>query len=321
MLLAWILAMSLPPAATAAQAPAAAAGQAAAPAPVRLYVPERVYDTRRRVFTDFEEMAADLARADVVLVGEEHDDPNTHRLEAALLQGWERRGVPIAVSLEMFERDTQNALDAYLDGKSTEEEFLSASRPWPRYATDYRELVELARTHGWPVIAANVPRRIAQTVAKSGKDAVDALPDVDRALVARELQCPRDAYFERFAESMNSHPASGQDEKTVSELTERYYWSQCVKDETMAESIARAFDTQKGRKGLVVHYTGAFHSDFGFGTAERVRRRLPGRRVAIVSIRPVADLDTLAPDEEELERAEYLVYTIRAPKTAPPPER
>ena len=91
-------------------------------------------------------MLADLSRADVILVGEQHDDPNTHRLETALLEGLQRRRSALVVSLEMFERDVQPALDAYLGGRNTEEEFLKASRPWPRYATDYRPLVELAKS-------------------------------------------------------------------------------------------------------------------------------------------------------------------------------
>ena len=90
---------------------------------VATYVPERVFDTRSRTFTDFEAMLAELARLDVVLVGEQHDDPNTHRLESALLQGLVRRNVPVTVSLEMFERDVQPALDAYLGGKNSEEDF------------------------------------------------------------------------------------------------------------------------------------------------------------------------------------------------------
>ena len=49
--------------------------------PAADYVPQRVYDTRRGMFTDFESMVAELARAHVVVVGEQHDDPNTHRLE------------------------------------------------------------------------------------------------------------------------------------------------------------------------------------------------------------------------------------------------
>src|SRR5512139_1331721 len=83
------------------------------PGIAEVYVPQRVFDTRRKAFTDFETMLADLARADVVLVGEQHDDRNTHRLEAAVLQGLMRRQVPLTVSLEMFERDVQTALDQY----------------------------------------------------------------------------------------------------------------------------------------------------------------------------------------------------------------
>jgi uncharacterized iron-regulated protein len=275
------------------------------------YVPERVYDTRRRVFTDFEAMLADLARADVALVGEQHDDPNTHRLEAAVLQGLLRRNVPLTVSLEMFERDTQAGLESYLAGRITEEEFLKGSRPWPRYAADYRPLVEMARAHNWPVLAANVPRRLAQVVAKSGKDALASLPEVDRPFIARDLQCPRDDYFTRFVESMGGHPTAGQDTAAADATNERYYWSQCLKDETMAESIAAAFQKQDGRPGAIVHYNGAFHSDFGLGTAERVRRRLPGRRVMIVSMLPVDDIDVVDPSDEDLKRADYLVYTVR----------
>jgi hypothetical protein len=60
-----------------------------------------------------------------------------------------------------------------------------------------------------------------------------------------------------------------------------------------------------------VHFTGAFHSDFGTGTAERVRRRLEGRRVAVVSMIPVGDLDSVAPGDEDRKRADYLVYTTK----------
>ena len=164
----------------AAQAPAAAVSSA--------YVPQRVYDTRRAAFTDFEMMAADLARADVVLVGEQHDDPNTHRLELAVLEALARRQVAVTLSLEMFERDVQTSVDTYMSGSSGEDDFLKNSRPWPRYATDYRPLVEFARRQHWPVVAANVPRRIAADVAKSGRPAVDALTTADRSLDADDLQ-------------------------------------------------------------------------------------------------------------------------------------
>jgi len=277
-----------------------------------VYVPERVYDTRRQAFSDFEVMLADLARADIVFVGEQHDDSNTHRLEAAILDGLRRRGAEVTLSLEMFERDVQPALDEYLAGKMPEDALLKTARPWPRYATDYRALVEMARAEQWPVVAANVPRRLAAEAAKSGKPGIDGLSPDDRALVGGNLQCPLDAYFERFSQSMGSHPASGTEKTSSGErkaTAERYYFSQCVKDETMAESIAGALERSTRRP--IVHVNGAFHSDFGQGTVERTRRRAEGRRIVVVSIVPVKDIDAAAPSAEDLRRADYLLYTTK----------
>jgi uncharacterized iron-regulated protein len=177
--------------------------------------------------------------------------------------------------------------------------------------------LELAKANGFTVVAANVPRRLASDVARSGPDALEKMTPDDRALVARDLQCPQDAYFDRFAKAMTTHaepgaktdPAASSSSPPQS-ATHRYYWSQCVKDETMAESIANALGAAPGYP--IVHFTGAFHSDFGQGTVERTRRRLlPGHRIAIISILPVADLDKLAPGSEDLTRADYLVYTVK----------
>ena len=278
--------------------------------PVAFYVPERVYDTAAGAFVDFEVMLAALAKADVVFVGEQHDDPNTHRLEAAILDGLHRRKLAPVLSLEMFERDTQPWLNRYLAGEISEEEMLKNSRPWPRYATDYRRMVEMARERRWTVLAANVPRRLAQEVSKSGRESVERLQEGDRSYVAADLQCPLDGYFDRFAATMTSHPGGTQTPEQQRAALERYYWSQCVKDETMAESIAAASAKRTG-PGPIVHYNGAFHSDFGLGTAERVRRRLPGKKTVVVSMLPVEDLDTLAPAGEDLKRADYLVYTVK----------
>jgi uncharacterized iron-regulated protein len=275
------------------------------------YVPERVYDSDRKRFTDFEAMLADLARADVVFVGEQHDDPNTHRLELAILEGLARRRANIALALEMFERDVQGLVSEYGAGSTAEEAFLKGSRPWPRYATDYRPLVEFARSKGWPIVASNVPRRLASAVSKGGLVALKT-SDGDPALYAADLRCPEDDYFDRFAETMTSHPIPGTEKMPAAEqraMVQRFYQSQCLKDETMAESVARA--REKGSP-LVVHVNGSFHSDFGDGAAERVRRRLPRARVVVVSILPVENLDAVKPTKQDRKRADYLVYTLAA---------
>ena len=263
------------------------------------YVPERVFDTRKKGFSDFEMMLADLTRADAVFVGEQHDDANTHRLELAIVEGLTRRGVPVVVALEMFERDVQPVIERYVSGAINEDQFLKDSRPWPRYATDYRPLIEFARAHKLPVVGTNVPRRIAADVGKSGLSVIDAL-GADRTLAAKDLKCPTSgSYFDRFKEAMGGHEGSNPN----------FYYAQCVKDETMGEAVADAFNKASERV-TIVHINGAFHSDFGEGTAESARRRMPGRRIAVVSMLPVADLDSEKPDDDDLRRADYLVFTV-----------
>ena len=283
------------------------------------YLPERVFDTARGAFVDFEVMLADLSRAHVVFVGEQHDDPNTHRLELAVLEGLARRRGGDIVSLEMFERDVQEPLDHFAMGHTTEEEFLASARPWPRYRTDYKPLVDFAIAHGWPVVAANVPRSVASEVSKGGFAVLDARTGEERRWFAADRQCPTDdEYFRRFVDAMGEHPAEGTTAggtapSVSAEQARNYYFAQCLKDETMAESVARAYETGAtgGVSPLVVHFNGAFHSDFGFGTAARIRRRLPDRRTIVVTMLPVEDIDSVLPDDEARRRADYLVYTTR----------
>jgi len=283
-----------------------------APLSGQSYVPNRVYDTAKGAFTDFETMMASLVWSDVVLVGEQHDDPNTHRLELAVLEGLARRNRSVIVSMEMFERDVQEPLDHFQMGHLTEDEFLKASRPWPRYATDYKPLVDFALARNWPIVAANVPRPIAAEVAKSGLDVLASKTGDDRQLFARDLSCATsDPYFGRFVDAMGGHPTGGSGADEAARTNERYFQAQCLKDETMAESIAQALTVAAGTsKAMVVHYNGAFHTDYGQGTAERVRRRLPGKRVVVLSILPVDSLDKLLPDADTKKLAEFVVYTI-----------
>lgn len=272
------------------------------------YVPQRVYAGARKQFTDFETMTADVSRADVVFVGEQHDDPNTHRLQLALLEGLARRRGEIVLSLEMFERDVQEPLQHFLMGHVDEADFLKEARAWPRYASDYKPLVDFAMARNWPVVAANVPRQIAADVSRDGLDVLKARSEGDRALFARETRCaPSGAYYRRFREAMGGH----QDALDASS-TDRYFSAQCLKDETMGESIAQAHTAGAigGKRPLVVSINGAFHSDYSQGVVERTRRRLPARRVVVLTIQPVADLDRVTPDEETRKRADYVIYTL-----------
>jgi uncharacterized iron-regulated protein len=301
-----LTALSSSPVVAQSPAPAAAANQAA----VRQYEPHRLYNTKTRRFGDLESLIKRIAsEADVVYLGEFHNDPGTHVLQAAILEGVRRRrSDAIVLSLEMFERDVQAQLDAYLAGRISEDEFLASSRPWGNYGSDYRPMVELAKASNWPVVGGNIPRRLAQVVSRRGLAALDSVPETDRPFFAAENVCPRDEYWERFRQTMGDMSGHGMQltPEQVEQMVWRTYQAQCVKDEAMAESIVAA---RAAHNTLVIHANGAFHSDFGLGTAARVKRRDRRVRQIVVSFVPVQDLDA-ADGRAHRKRGDYIVFTL-----------
>jgi len=271
--------------------------------------PRRVIDGQTGEARPWAAMIDELAQADVVFVGEQHDDPNTHKLELAILKELAAKGRPVTLAMEMFERDVQGPVTNYGAGKLAEPEFLKFSRPWPRYASDYKPLVDFANSQKLPVVASNVPRPFASEVSKAGFAALEPKTAAERKWFAADLQCPTggDEYYLKFLEAMGTHPDASAD---------RFYFAQCVKDETMGESIADSYAAGSigGKRPLIVHVNGAFHSDFHYGTVSRVQRRLPGKRIAVVTVVPVDNIETETPDATERRRGDYLVYTPAPPK-------
>ena len=249
-----------------------------APAPA----PLAVTDARAGAAVAPAAMHDAVARADVVFVGERHDDPIAHAAELQLLEQLARRGRPVVLALEMFERDVQPLLDAYVAGRATEAEQLAGARPWPNYAGDYRPLVELARARGWRVVASNAPRPLASLVSRGGLRALDTLAADRRAHVAADLRCPDDAYRAKFVALMGDMAGHGGAPGDGAAMAQRFYEAQCVKDETMAESVAAALAPGT----TVVHVNGSFHSDEGLGAVERLRRRRPDATVLVISVVP-----------------------------------
>lgn len=281
------------------------------PSPAAAALPaERVVDDRHDATLSWSALVDTLAGADVVFLGEQHDDQSTHRLELAVLEGLAARGRNVTLALEMFERDVQPLLDRYLAGEASEAEMRAGARPWPNYESDYRPLVEFARARGWPVVASNVPRPIASAVGRAGLAAVDTLPPVRRAYVAAELSCPDDRYRSKFvAEMAGMGGHGGADSAAAQAMLQRFYQAQCVKDETMGEAVAAA--VAPGR--VVVHVNGSFHSDERLGTVTRVLRRLPATNALVVSFVPAPLAAKLGGTELD-GRGDFVVITTRAPE-------
>ncbi|MFM1873463.1 MAG: hypothetical protein RL398_2885 [Planctomycetota bacterium] len=222
------------------------------------------------------DVAAAIADADLVAFGEEHMTPAVHRRHHELLRELYAKRPQMVIAMEMFERDVQGVLDQYLKGEIDEATFVAGSRPWPHYDRDYRPVIEFAKLHGIPVLAANAPRDLARKASKEGVAAVLGNPNV-----AKESTAPKDAYWEAFKGSMAGHESM-----FGPNGMELFYGAQCLKDDTMAESIVLRLQQERaaGRDPIAVLICGKFHSDAELGTVARVKSRLPGLDVRVFSV-------------------------------------
>ena len=222
------------------------------------------------------DVVKEAANYDVIIFGEKHDSKDCHDAELALLKSL-AKAYPVIFSMEMFERDVQHFLDDYLNGKITEAEFLKKSRPWSNYKDDYRPLVEYCKKQGIYVLAANVPRYIASSVAKKGLFALDSLKNHEKKYISQVVYYGNKEYRKRFYETMEKVHMPGFSD----EMKENYYKAQCLKDATMAESIVRALKSHKGYK--VFHINGSFHSDYKLGVVFQLKQMEPSLKVLVIA--------------------------------------
>ena len=254
-------------------------------------------------------VADDVANADVVALGELHRTPGVHAMHHELLRELQKRRSDMVIAMEMFERDVQTVLLQYLGGIIDEPKFLAESRPWPSYARDYRPVVEFAKNHGLVVLAANAPRELATRVSKEGVESVTGSP-----FVARETSAPEDAYWEAFVEMMKEHAGTG-----GPGAMKRFYQAQCLKDDTMAESIVDHLKQRHaaGARPLVVLMCGRMHSDHGRGTVARIKSRMPELDVRVLSSETVEDV-AAAGHSRQPTLADYVVVARKVEQEAPP---
>ena len=238
----------------------------------------QLFDTAAGKNVSVEDAAKALSSYDVVMLGEFHDSLPIHHLETELFSELCRvNGEKQALSMEMFERDTQPVLDAYLAGEISEADFLARSRPWPNYQTGYRDTVEFAKSHHRPVIAANVPRPLAAVLAKTGT--LDAIPSDQRRWLPLKTYAPDGPYKEKFWQAMKAVAAEGMPvhEERIPDM----YRAQCLKDDAMAESIDRFLTAHPGKK--VFHMQGEFHGIDRLGVAQKLHALRPDLKIAVLT--------------------------------------
>ena len=296
----------------------AAAQDVQEPAPTAALHFTQTDSTATRLYTpageslSLDAMLARLDSADVLFVGEQHDDAVGHAFQRLLIEAAYSRYAgnrTVVLALEMFERDVQLVLDEYLAGLIREKDFLAAARPWSNYDVDYRPLVEAARAHRQPVVASNAPARYVSRLGRGG--GLDSL-----STSAREVLPPlpvepaspalRDKFLGVMGAMAAMHMAppappdsSGTGTAELDSLSAPTHHAmpamdlgamlaaQNLRDVSMAAAVADALARYPG--ALVVHVNGSFHSESGLGIPEHLARQRPDARAVVLTLVPVDD--------------------------------
>jgi uncharacterized iron-regulated protein len=258
---------------------------------------------------DLEILTEELLNYDVVFFGELHDDSLLHSLEADLFNRLVVADNNVILSMEMFERDNQTELTNYVQGKMNYSEFTKTARLWPNHQTDYEPLLQIAKKNKRDVIAANVPRKYASMLAKQGDKAFETIDNTEKKYFASKLVVLDDRYKEEFYATMSGMGQHGMPNMGGKDMLLNIYKAQCLKDDTMAESIDNYITSHKASK--VFHVNGDFHSRYYLGTAQKLA--LLNKNLKIAVIAPVS----FAPDEklkwspESADAGDYLILFHR----------
>ncbi|BDG10698.1 ChaN family lipoprotein [Anaeromyxobacter paludicola] len=209
----------------------------------------RIWDVKQARFVDEAALEAAARGAGVLLLGETHDNPDHHLLQARLVRAAASGGRRPALAFEMLDRGVQPALDAALAKQPSDPQAVGDAvrwdkSGWPPFAL-YRPIFAAALDERLPILAANLARKEVQGVVMEG---ATALPLELRAAV--EAPMAPEALREMREEMAESHCG-----KLPEELLEPMVVGQRARDAQLAATLAAA-----AGKGPVILIAGSGHA-------------------------------------------------------------
>ena len=271
------------------------------------------FDGNTRTPIGWEDVLNRVANANAVFVGETHDDASAHRVEHALVNAFLAAHPKAAVSLEMLERNEQDAVNLYLSNSSTLEVFLATtkSRDWAGENTWipwYQPMIDSARISGAQVIASNAPRKYVSIALREGYEPLRALPADERLLFEVDENLTHDGDWLRLRELMvEMHKDRAEKGETgplepSDQDVDCAHRSQRVWDRTMGMSAAKIF----AQKTSVIHIAGGFHLEQQLGTVAQFSRVCPDAKILVISLQPSASTEIV---EKEIKGADIVIHT------------
>ncbi len=245
----------------------------------------------------YKDLVEDALNADIVFFGEQHNNPISHWLELELTKDlFAGKKAGLILGAEMFERDNQLLLDEYLSDVIATKNFEKEVKLWDNYTTDYKPLVEFAKTNKLPFIATNIPRRYASLVNKKGFEGLDSLSAEAKKYIA-PLPVKYDPELKGYKSMLEMMEGQG----GGSHVTQNLPKAQAIKDATMAYSIL-----ENWKPGMIfLHYDGAYHSDNYEGIVWYLKQEKPELKILTISTVEQDTIDSLSDDSMKL--ADFII--------------
>ncbi len=206
--------------------------------------------------------------ADILFFGELHNNSIAHWMQLEAVRRLDQEH-DLILGAEMFERDQQEFLEAYLQGSITAEQLADTITLWSNYATDYAPLVNYARDNNIAFAGTNIPRRYASAVFRGGFEVLDTLTEKEKGWLPA-LPVPYDPDLPGYKAMLDMMPGHG---------GENLPKAQAIKDATMAWFIKEYFMEDS----LFIHFNGAYHSDNYEGIIWYLNEYRPGLEIVTFS--------------------------------------
>lgn len=253
----------------------------------------KIYDANGTE-SDYNKLLKHAKDADIILFGELHDNPICHWLQLELTKDlYEIKKENLILGAEMFEADDQIALTEYLQGKISDKTFKDEVKLWSNYKTDYKPLLDFAKTNHLNFIAANIPRRYANMVYNKGIEKLDSIDSEARKWIC-PLPMKYDASLKSYKEIYESTGGHG---------GENLPKSQAVKDATMAHFILK----NRTPKKTFIHYNGSYHSNYHQGIEWYLKQENPNLKIFTIASTEQLAIDTLA--KSAIGLADFIICT------------
>jgi uncharacterized iron-regulated protein len=203
-----------------------------------------------------------VEQAEVIYVGETHDDPVDHQRELDLVRGLLKRRVKFAIGWEMFDTTQQAAMDAWASHAISLARMLAETdfqKRWGIYSPVYQQILRMAGKAGVLNLALNAPPELPHKVARG-----ESLTAEERAMIPVGFTAT-EAGYRNFVAMMGGHP--GMNEADL----RHFFAAQNIWDQTMASRILEF--KARNPKILLVVLTGRGHLSNGLGIPFYVRQK------------------------------------------------